>query len=191
MPAKIKVTREDIVEAAVALTREGSLSALSARTVAARLGCSTQPIFSNFPGMDALLKAVLTRAYEIYAARIYQAMDEGRYPAYKASGMAYIAFAVEEPQLFRLIFMRDRRGEEINDMTDEAETIIMMIMNATGLSRKDAGQLHGDMWIFVHGLAAMYVTGFYLYNEAAVSETLTRVYFSLLEHYQKGSESND
>lgn len=189
MPAKIKVTRESIVEAAVALVREGSSAALSARAVAKRLGCSTQPIFSNFPSMEALSDAVLLRAYQIYAERTFRDMEAGRYPAYKASGMAYILFAVEEPELFRMIYMRDRRGEAQNDDTPESEKIIHVMMDRYGLSYENAARLHGDMWIFVHGLASMFVTGFHDFDEASVSEQLTRVYFSLLAHYQdEGSD---
>ena len=192
MPAKKKVTRDEIIDAAVALVREGSPSALSARAVAKRLNCSTQPIFSNFPNMEALTKAVLDRAYAIYAERIFRDMQAGRYPAYKASGMAYILFAVEEPELFRMIYMRDRSGELQNDDTPEAERIIRMIAANTGLSIDSAAMLHSDMWIFVHGLAAMFVTGFHTFDEEAVSEHLTRVYYSLLEHYQhEGSDPDD
>ena len=192
MPAKIKVTREEIIEAGIALVRESSPAALSARAVAKRLNCSTQPIFSNFPSMQALTDAVGLRAYEIYVERTFRDMRAGCYPAYKASGMAYILFAVEEPMLFRMIYMRDRTGDVQNDDTPEAETIVRMIAEKTGLSIENAARLHGDMWIFVHGLASMFVTGFHTFDEEAVSEQLTRVYFSLLAHYQdEGSDPDD
>ena len=140
MPAKIKVTREEIIAAAVSLVRESSPSALSARAVAKRLNCSTQPIFSNFPNMDALTEAVLLRAYQIYTERTFRDMEAGRYPAYKASGMAYILFAVEEPQLFRMIYMRDRTGQTQNDDTPESEAIVRMIAENTGLSIENAAK---------------------------------------------------
>ena len=48
MPPKVKITKEDIINAAVSLVRENGADALNARTVASLLGCSTQPVFSNF-----------------------------------------------------------------------------------------------------------------------------------------------
>ena len=39
-------------------------------------------------------------------------MSAGQYPPYKASGMAYIRFAREQRELFKLLFMRDRTNEE-------------------------------------------------------------------------------
>ena len=48
MPPKVKVSKEDINTAAVEMVRESGAEALNARALAAKLGCSTQPIFSNF-----------------------------------------------------------------------------------------------------------------------------------------------
>jgi AcrR family transcriptional regulator len=180
MPAKIKVTRERIVEAALGLIRDGEPQ-LSARGVAGRLGCSTQPIFSNFSGMEELHQAVIDRAYAIYYERLVHAMDSGAYPPFKASGMAYIRFAVDEPRLFRLIYMRDRSREVIaDDALDESRTIVAVIMQATGLSHEAAARLHRDLWIFVHGLAVMMATGFLPYDEDDASARLSEMYDALL-----------
>ena len=54
MPPKVKIAKEDIVNAAVELVRQYGPQALNARELAARLCCSTQPIFSNFATMDEL-----------------------------------------------------------------------------------------------------------------------------------------
>ena len=65
MPPKVKITKEDIINAAVSLVRENGADALNARTVASLLGCSTQPVFSNFATMDELRLAVAEKADEI------------------------------------------------------------------------------------------------------------------------------
>ena len=44
MPAVRKVSREEIVDAALDVLRDGGFSAVNARSVARMLGCSTQPI---------------------------------------------------------------------------------------------------------------------------------------------------
>ena len=51
MPPKPKVTKQQILEGAVALVREKGAGALTAKALAARLGCSTQPIFWQYAGM--------------------------------------------------------------------------------------------------------------------------------------------
>ena len=58
MPPKIKITKEDIVRTAVEIVREQGDGMLNARTLAERLSCSTQPIFSNFRTMQELRFAV-------------------------------------------------------------------------------------------------------------------------------------
>jgi len=54
MPPKVKVTKEAVVAAAVQIVRSQGAQALNARTVAAALACSTQPVFSNFATMEQL-----------------------------------------------------------------------------------------------------------------------------------------
>ena len=96
MPPKVKITKEDIINTAVELIRSEGMDALNARAVASALGCSTQPVFSNFATMDELFEAAVAAAYEIYLGFIKREAESGKYPRYKAFGRAYIRFAEEE-----------------------------------------------------------------------------------------------
>ena len=93
MPRSFLFTREEIVQAALALTREGGIGAVTARALGAKLGTSSKPIFSLFQSMDEVQQAVLQAADEVYHAYLREHMARGDYPPYKASGMAYIRFA--------------------------------------------------------------------------------------------------
>ena len=62
MPPKVKVSKEQIVSAALDLIRHQGYDALNARSIAAALGCSTQPIFSNFTTMEELRGTVIQAA---------------------------------------------------------------------------------------------------------------------------------
>ncbi len=112
MPPSVKVTKEEIINATVDIVRKNGAQAINARTVAAVLNCSTQPIFSNFETMDELRFAVMEKADKIYNEYLSREIESEKFPAYKASGMAYIRFAKEEKELFKLLFMRDRSNEE-------------------------------------------------------------------------------
>ena len=57
MTPKIRITREEIIAAAVEIVRRDGDAALNARSVAAELHCSTQPVFSNFASMEELRSA--------------------------------------------------------------------------------------------------------------------------------------
>ena len=62
MPTVRRISRDAIVDAAVEVLREGGFSAVNARSVAKKLGCSTQPIYSSFQNMDELKAALRARA---------------------------------------------------------------------------------------------------------------------------------
>ena len=62
MPAVRKVSKEQIIDAAVEVLRDDGFSAINARSVAKKLGCSTQPIYFSFKNMDEL-KAELIFIY--------------------------------------------------------------------------------------------------------------------------------
>ena len=66
MPPKVKITKEDIISTALDLIRRGGDGQINARAVASALGCSTQPIFSNFKSMEELEEATIIAAYNIY-----------------------------------------------------------------------------------------------------------------------------
>lgn len=99
-------------------------------------------------------------------------MQKGKYPPYKASGMAYIRFAKEEKELFKLLFMRDRSDENITENKEEISPLIDLIKQNLNISEEEAYLFHLEMWIFVHGVAAMAATS-YLCLEA--QKTASRV----------------
>ena len=159
MPPKAKVTREEILSACVDIIRESGFSAVNARALASRLGCSTQPIFSNYQSMEELKKDALAYADRLYQSRLQKAMASRQYPPYKASGMAYIAFAKEERELFKLLFMRDR-SHEVPEDPSSIQPLIEEIQRNTGLGREDAFLFHMEMWVYVHGIATMVATSY-------------------------------
>ena len=183
MPPKVKVTKEDIINAAAHVIRENGAAALNARAVAARLGASTQPIFSHYNTMEALKNDVISYANEIYQSFLQRDMTSGEYPAYKGSGMAYIRFAREERELFKLLFMRDRSNEEIPQSFDEIKPIIQIIQKSTGLSEEDASMFHLEMWVYVHGIATMIATSYLEWDGDMISKMLTDGYEGLKARY--------
>ena len=180
MPQKAKITREEIVGTALDLVRESGIEALNARFLANRLGVSTQPIFSHFASMKELEKATLAAAQTLYDERIAKAIASDPVRPYRASGMAYITLAREEPRLFRWLFMRDRTGEE-DKGTAEIEGLLELLQDRLHLSREDALFFHLEMWVVVHGIATMVATSYQNWNEETVSRILTDCYRGLLK----------
>lgn len=190
MPPKHKVSREDIVAAGLELVRQKGPQGLNARAVAAHLGVSTQPIFSHYTDMEALRSDVLGAAYALYQSFLRQDMARPDMPAYKGSGMAYIRFAREEPELFKLLCMRDRTGEPIDAQDDrEIAPMLAMIQEKLGLDAKRARLFHSEMWVFVHGLATMIATGYLTWTPDYCSAMLTDLFQCLSRHYLEHKEA--
>ncbi len=189
MPKNAKITKEMVVDAAVAIVREEGAAALNARSVAARLSSSVQPIFYNFSGVDELRLAVIAEAGKLYVERIEREQARNRYPAYKSSGMAYIEFATEERELFKLLFMRDRNPSERDD--DEAlNPIFSYIAEAFDVDYDTAKLVHLEIWAFVHGIATMIVTDYYRPDLELISSMMTDVYMGLKTRFGGKNERN-
>ena len=185
MPPKVKVTKKEIINAALEIVRQQGMDALNARTVAAFLNCSTQPVFSNFATMDDLKLAVVEKADAICGDYIQREIESGQYPPYKASGMAYIRFAKEEKELFRLLYMRNRALEAIPDETDLGNQMAQLVNRNTGLEENEAKLFHLEMWAFVHGIAAMMATDYLDLDWELVSRMLTDAYQGLRKRFGK------
>lgn len=183
MPPKKKIRKEDVLHAAVEIVRQQGEGALNARSVAKALQCSTQPVFSSFATMELLRAAVVAEAEGLFQQALEQELAEGRYPPYKASGMAYIRFAREQPQLFRLLYMRDRRQETIPKETELGEQMEGMVHRNTGLDSGHARMFHLEMWAYVHGIAAMMATGYLELEWDMVSQMLTDAYEGLKKRF--------
>lgn len=179
MPPKVKFSREEIIAAALDIVREGGMTALTARSLAARLGSSAKPVFGLFENMQEVQKEVMLAANAEYQEFLYAEMMRGIYKPYKASGMAYIAFARKEKELFKLLFMRDRSDEQGDTRDESIADIIALISRNTGLSEEEARLFHLEMWIFVHGIATMIVTNYLDWEEEHISRALTDAYEGL------------
>lgn len=182
MPPNVKITREEIVTAATELCRKYGDGVINARNVAKELGCSTQPIFSNFQNMEELRREVIGKADEIYHEYTEREINSGKYPVYKATGMAYIRFAKEEKELFKLLFMRDRSSEESNNF-GLVNNLPEIVQNSTGLKDDAASQFHLIMWIHVHGIATMIATDYLDLDWPLIEQMSSNVYQGMKTQY--------
>ena len=183
MAPKVKITREEIVKAAVEIVRHQGAATVNARTVAGELNCSTQPVFSNFPTMEDLRVAVREEAMKIYGAFLRRGREDNRFPAYKSEGMSYIRFAKEETELFKLLFMRDRDGEESDTEKASFTQIATEVQQLTGLDQDAASLFHLEMWSCVHGIATMFATNYLDLEWELVSQMITHIYMGLRKQY--------
>ena len=192
MPPRYKFTKDEIITAAFELAREAGIESVTARAVAAKLGSSSKVIFGSFENMEELHREVIKAAEKFSWEQMSLAMKEGKYPAYKASGMAYIEFARKERRLFELLYMRKRSLTQASKKEDRQriQPIVELIEKNTGLDEEKAYLLHLDMWIFVHGIAVMIATSYLPWDEEFISRALTDTYMGLKHRFCEEKKKN-
>ncbi len=156
MPPSVRFSREDVLNAAYQLVRREGPNALNARAVAKELGGSTQPIFRLFSGMEELKQAVTELALDTWKANLYERMQVSVFP-YLTIGMSYLVFARDEPELFKLLFMRDRVSD--GSCTDyNMDWGIPLLENSIKVDMDTARKLYERNWLYCHGLAVSIAT---------------------------------
>lgn len=186
MPAVKKVSREEIVEAALEVVRDGGFSAVNARSVAKKLGCSTQPIYFSFRNMDELKAALIERAAQMHEQRVRDSLraHEGSDSRYSSYGMGFVQFAAEEKQLFRWLYLE---GEQLGPYQNDIllPEVIGVIMEEFGYGEGVARRFHQDMIYFTYGLAILANTGHLPLTETELREAFRREFRALIAIYGK------
>ena len=186
MPAAKKVSKDKIIDAAIGVLRDGGFSAINARSVARRLGCSTQPIYLSFQSMEELKAALTERAIEMHIRRVRDSLraHEGNDSRYSSYGMGFVRFAAEEKQLFRWLYLE---GEQLGPYQNDVllPEVIGVIVEEFGYSEEVARRFHQDMIYFSYGLAILANTDHLRLSETELREAFRREFRALTALYGK------
>ena len=170
MPRATKFLKEDIIEAASAVVKKEGLSAINARRVAKELGCSVQPIFYQFENMEDLRQATILHIQKIYQSYMIEGSKEEL--AYRGMGLAYIRFAKDYPDFFKILFMGDSKisPTEFIEKDNMGNQILEKGAEFTGYDRTEQEAFHLKVWIFTHGIASMVATGTVAFTDEQIEE---------------------
>ena len=186
MPAAKRVSRDQIIDAAVDVLRDGGFSAVNARSVAKKIGCSTQPIYFSFKSMDELKAALTERAIQMHTQRVRDSLrrHEGNDSRYSSYGMGFVKFAAEEKQLFRWLYLE---GQQLGPYQSDIlmQEIIGVIVDEFGYTEDVARRFHQDMIYFTYGLAILANTDHLHLMEPELREALRREFRALIAIYGK------
>lgn len=148
---------ELILGEALDLVRKDGMGALSARSVATRLGCSVAPVYSAFGSMEGLARAILDEAARLLDASI---RAQGQERAFLAMGAGIILFARDEKRLFEALLedggANGRLARFVRELRKRLDGAPMMA--SLGKDRLDA--VFDRMWIFSLGMASALGNGF-------------------------------
>ena len=162
MPRKETITKKFLIETAFELARQEGIENVTARKLAAKAGCSTQPIFRIYENMDDLWQEIFYRAVEFFEL-YYNECEKVSATPFVNLGFGYIKFASEEPALFKMLFLsKERYDKSMYEILNGSEGIVAKEMSlAKSKGAANSGDLFTKMWIFIHGAACMSITGDY------------------------------
>ena len=178
MPAKAKVTKEMIIDAAFAIARETGAENINARTVSERLNCSTQPVMYYFATIEELKRTVYAKA-DLYHSEYLMHLKSPAKGVMLGIGMNYIRFAIEEPHLFRFLFQSDFFGGstllELID-ADALAPVLSAMQGVLGIGMEQTKKVFLTVFLFAHGYASIIANNSLKYDEELINAHLEQAY---------------
>lgn len=188
MPAKAKVTKEMIIDAAFEIARKTGMENINARTVSEKLNCSTQPVMYHFATIEELKKAVYAKA-DCYHSEYLMNIKDPQKGAMLGIGLNYIRFAIEEPHLFRFLFQSNFfTGTTLLEMIDAEELmpVISAMQGAVGGSIEQVKEIFLMVFLFAHGYASIIANNSLEYDEELIKLHIERAYSSAILAVREG-----
>lgn len=191
MPPKAKFTREEIIDAALGIVKENGFDALTARALGEKLGSSARPVFTVFRSMEEVQEEVINAARKLYDSYVLRGLNctQQNVPRFKRVGEQYIRFAICEPKLFQLLFMKEQENMPefagiLPVIDNNYEEILKSIEDGYGLKRDSALNLYRHLWVYTHGIASLCATKMCAFGGEEISKMMTEVFLSLLKNQE-------
>jgi AcrR family transcriptional regulator len=159
--------RERLMQAAAEVLLDVGYEAFSLRKVAERAGFTATTIYRYFADKDALVLAVTDDGWVRFERTLRDSVAgiDDPFKAARAQGRAYIRFGLQNPVLYRLMFMQrpdlllaPPQGEGGRPRVQAFEALLEVVRRivASGRSRRsDVGTVANYMWAAAHGVVAL------------------------------------
>lgn len=185
MPPIRKFSKDDIIDVAYEIVKKEGIKSLNARKIASELNSSVQPLFHNFTNMEELKNSVIAKIYNTYQEYMRNGALEEK--AYKGMGIAYIKFAKEYPNFFKVLFMSESKLSPTSFIQndDTGNNVIKNGQIFSGLSIEQQKIFHLKVWIFTHGIATMVVSKTVEFSDEEIENLLASTTREMLIGYKK------
>lgn len=188
MGRKTQITKEIILETALEMLIREGYGAITIKTLATEIGCSTQPIVWHFENMNGFRKAFFDYC-------IHHAKD--RFTVWNCSlddlltetARGYITIACIMPHLFRYVFVDNKEDCKASEVVhklqlDNTEKIIDLLCAEKGLTQQQAASFLMNYEFYIHGIASYTASGFVKYPEEEIIAMANRAKDAFLAYEQ-------
>ena len=178
MARKTQITKEIILQAALNMLIRDGYSSINIKTLSKEIGCSTQPLVWHFENMEGFRKALAEYALT-YAKNKMNQTGDNAVEMFANIGKGYVDIAVNEPNLFRFLFLdENNRGEktlgEIITSKHNAE-IIKNISKQLDMPKENVGRYLQNTIIYAYGIATLVATKLITASEEEIMIMINRV----------------
>jgi len=144
------------------LLRERGAEAVTIRKVAERLGVGAMTLYTYIDGQDGLRRAMIRRGFETLHGNCCAASNAGPSHSWKGGATAYLRFAQDHPNLYKLMFDTPLPESDEDLMSAGLAGLlgaVRMRLHQAGhdestIERETLDQA-GRFWIGLHGLASL------------------------------------
>lgn len=162
--------RQALVDAALVLIVEKGPQGFTLSEAAKAVDVTPAAVYRHFAGRDDLLAEVARQGYEVFAALLEYAFNEGKptaLAAFEATGRAYLAFARKYPGHYKAMFeagLSIHAHPALSPVSSRARGVLEAA--ATRLSehlpsdkRPPASMFSAHVWALSHGIVELYARG--------------------------------
>ncbi|AYW48208.1 TetR/AcrR family transcriptional regulator [Tetragenococcus osmophilus] len=185
MARKKTITRDQILEAAYEVVAKEGFSKFTARNIAAKMKCSTQPIYLEFKNMEDLKQALLKEIFDYLSAEVLPKEQSG--DKLVDLGFNYIKFATKEKQLYKALYLEEDLGDNsIQKFSfDYFVELVQQEPEYKDLPEDKLSALYTGFWIIVTGLAALTSANIMKPSDEEITTLLTEAVNNLTSNEDK------
>ena len=150
-------------------------AAISLRALARQLGVTPPALYRHFSDRETLLAELAADGFRQLAAALHAVPIDPPRDALIGIGVAYVRFADQYPNRYRLMFGGGVLPRGVHPHLDEAGSNAFAVLEQTICRARDSGYLRNDQpvpqltavaWALVHGLSLLCIDG-HLGHQAA------------------------
>ena len=172
MGRKTQITKEIILETALAMLLRDGYTSITIKTLAAEIGCSTQPIVWHFENMHGFRKAFFEYCMD-YAKSQFTVWNGSLDDLLTETARGYITIACNMPHLFRFVFVDNKEDCKTSDVVqklqlDNTKKIIELLCKEKDLTEPQAASFLMNYEFYIHGIASYTASGFVNYPEEEI-----------------------
>lgn len=151
--------RQALLEAALIILQKDGASGLGLRDLARAVGVSPAAPYRHFDSRAALLEALAVTGFQRFSAAMEAVAETNPADPMAAMGKTYVLFALENANLFRLMFSSDLKKDGRPGLRMAADAAFDTLRHVVGGDIK-VGRIKAlAAWAKIHGLAILLLDG--------------------------------